>query len=284
MSLLPFFENTTNQSSGIEISLFVILIGAILYYFGRIISETKVEKFEKVDFYVQGLFFGLIYVFIPSLLGYYFRNKFKIPTIGSFVIQILILSLLSSNFNANYYLRQHGLLNKLEKTGHKKYNEIKNVLTDKELARGEFLFKSKFGMSPKEFISKSNFLLRYKIPIVMVGNKWTLLFFSFITLLSSFQLYNSEKIIAFMFSLILTFFILTFIASAYGYSRSYYPPAKIYMSNGEIIEGKILKFSNFVYVLKGDKNIFINKDNITRIEESLFKEVEDFRENRDLEN
>jgi len=43
------------------------------------------------------------------------------------------------------------------------------------------------------------------------------------------------------------------------------------MVDGSIIEGKILKFGEYVHVLKDDKKIFINQDKINFVEESKFK-------------
>ena len=62
------------------------------------------------------------------------------------------------------------------------------------------------------------------------------------------------------------------VALAYGFGSAYYPPGKIYMADGSVIEGKILKFGEYVCVLKEDKKIFINNDKINYVEESKFKE------------
>ena len=59
-----------------------------------------------------------------------------------------------------------------------------------------------------------------------------------------------------------------------GYKTTHYPQAKITLENGNQITGKILKFGEFVYLLKEneEKKLFINKDKIVCIEESLYKE------------
>jgi len=62
---------------------------------------------------------------------------------------------------------------------------------------------------------------------------------------------------------------------AYGYRNARYPLAKIYLDDGKEIEGKILKFGDFIYVLEGDKKTFVNMDKVKYIEESLFKEKSD---------
>jgi len=118
-------------------------------------------------------------------------------------------------------------------------------------------------------------LTGYEIPIKIFGNKRVLLFFSFLTILSNFQIYTYDKQLKFLGSVFLTFFILTLIAMAYGYRNARYPLAKIYLDDGKEIEGKILKFGDFIYVLEGDKKTFVNMDKVKYIEESLFKEKSD---------
>ena len=51
--------------------------------------------------------------------------------------------------------------------------------------------------------------------------------------------------------------------------------AKVYLVDEKIIEGKIVKFGDYVYLVKDDKKFFINQDKITYVEESLFKEKGD---------
>ncbi len=54
-----------------------------------------------------------------------------------------------------------------------------------------------------------------------------------------------------------------------GHSEAYYHTARIYLKNGEIIKGTILKFGNYVSLLADDKKylVLINRDDISYIEE-----------------
>ena len=62
------------------------------------------------------------------------------------------------------------------------------------------------------------------------------------------------------------------IAVAYGFRKAYYPPAKIYIEGGEVLEGRVLKFGEYIFMTKDDKKFFINKDKVRYVEESKFKE------------
>ena len=72
---------------------------------------------------------------------------------------------------------------------------------------------------------------------------------------------------------VLAFFLFTTIALVYGFSTAYYPPTLIYLKNGEIIRGKLLKFGDFIYLLDEERKMkmFINKQEVKYLKESLFK-------------
>lgn len=251
---------TTNLTS-VDLSIFIVLFGALFLYFGKIIGDTKVEKYEKLGYYIEGLIFSSVFVFIPFIFAYYLKDVFIISSLKLFFIQIPILGCLTWNIFTHEYLRRHGLLGKLKKTAEQKFNQIK----EQNSIMGKVANREGWIMSCVESVY-------YNIPIKLLGNKFVLLFFSFETISSNFQLYESSELLIFGISLIFTFFILTMVAMAYGFGNANYPPAKIHMIDGEIIEGKILKISEYVYLLKDDKKIFINGDKINYFEENLFQD------------
>jgi hypothetical protein len=261
------------QLTGSNVSIYIILIGALLLYFGKIIGDTKVGRYDKLGYYIEGLFFFAIFVFIPSLLAYYVKNLLNLSLVMLYFVQLVILGCLSWNFRAHYYFRKHGLVGKLQERLKQELDQIKNrPSTFGFLVRTkEEWFKSKFGVDFVEF----NILAWYKIPIKIFGDKKVLFLFSFVAILSSFYVFETGNLLFFGTSIIFTVFILTMIATAYGFGDVYYPPAKIHMEKGEFVEGTILKFGDFIYLLKGDRKIFVNKDKVTYIEESLFKEKSD---------
>jgi hypothetical protein len=251
---------TTNLMS-LDLSIFIVLFGALFLYFGKIIGDTKVEKYEKLGYYIEGLIFSSVFVFIPFIFAYYLKDVFRISSLNLFFIQIPILGCLTWNIFTHEYLRRHGLLGELKKAAEQKLNQIK----EQNSIMGKVANREGWIMSGVESVY-------YNIPIKLFGNKYILLLFSFETMLSNFRLFESTELIFFGVSLLFTFLILTMVALAYGYNNADYPYAKIYLGDDKIIEGKIVKFGDYVYLVKDDKMFFVNQDKITYVEKSLFKE------------
>jgi len=250
--------------------------GAIILYFGKVISDTKVETYNKIDLYTQGLFFSFAYILIPFLTAYYFMTKnviisdfnfslFTQVTIPGIVLNIFILFLiayvLSLNIQANEILRKLGLINKFQKMFNKKMKELKQ--------------KSWFGrfINNHDKDIKSQSMFTYNVTTKVFGNRYLLWLFSFLVFFTTLSIITISSSII-VYGILANFLLLnlTMIALAFGYSSAYYPPATIYLINNEKIEGKIIKFSNeFLIVLKKDKVLFINKDQISKITESVYK-------------
>lgn len=255
--------------ASLDISILIILFGALLLYFGRIIGETKVEKYDQLGYYEEGLIFSAVFIYIPSIIAYYIyiKSPLVVSSFELIFIQIVLLICLSWNLISNGYFIKFELLNdpELIKKAEEKREQIK--LEDSFIGR---IIKKNESVD----IIKLFNLFYYKIPIKIIGSKLSLFIFSFITIILNIQLYKSSDLLIFGFSLLLAFFILTMVALAYGYGNAYYPPGKIYMVDGTIIEGKILKFGEYVSILKDDKKLFINNDKINYVEESKFKKKE----------
>jgi len=261
------FEIT--QFTNLDITIFIAMIGGIFLYFGEIIGSTQVEKYDKSGYYIDGLFFSLFCIFIPFILAYniYIKNLLNLPPWVFLVVQLVVFSCLTWTLIA-YESKRYDLLDEVKKKAEQRLIQVKeqNSFKGNLLKNWEDRFKSKHGHGYIEY----GFFHFYESPIKLFGNKITLLIFSFLTLLSNLWLYKLEGL-SFLTSMVFTFLILTLIALAYGFGNAYYPPGKIYMVDGSIIEGKILKFGEYVHVLKDDKKIFINQDKINFVEESKFK-------------
>ena len=253
----------------LDVSIIIILFGALFLYFGRIIGETKVEKYDQQSYYKEGLFFFAMYIYMPSLFAYYIyvKSPFDVSPLKLIAIQILIFICLFWNLISHEYIRRYELTDVLLKNVEEKNEQMRR----QDSFIGRIIIKNnEKSIDFKKLIN----LFYYIIPIKIIGSKPILGIFSFITIISNFQLYNSSDILILGFSLLLAFFIFTMVALAYGYGDAYYPPGKIYMVDGTIIEGKILKFGEYVSVLKEDKKLFINNDKINYVEESKFKKNE----------
>lgn len=239
----------TIPSSGIDIPILIILLGALILYFGKIVCDTKLEKYDKISYYIEGLTFSLWYIFFPLLLTYYilyiypFRISVSTPIlIGTQIFIYVCLGIITFLYSSLKY----GILNQLK--------NVTKVLVERNLKH--------------ELDKKAYFLFSERL-IKLFRNEIVLFIFSVITILSSSLLYKLGEALTSL-SLVLTFFILTMVALAYGYNNTYYPLAKIYLDNGKIIEGRILKLGdNFCILLQDDiKRIYINKDKINYVEES----------------
>jgi len=204
------------QLTGVNLSIYIILLGVILLYFGKVVADTKVEKYDKLEYYIEGLIFSALYIFVPSLFAYYAKDFFKIPTIILIIIQVAALVILSLNFIAHEYFRKHGLLDEFKKISEQKLTEIKEqesfVGKLVKSKYGEEWFKSNYGMSYADSF--------YKISILF-GNKGILGVVSFLTILSNVQFYESGELLTFGISLLFTFLILTLVATAYGFNVAY---------------------------------------------------------------
>jgi len=252
--------------------ILIVLGGAALLYFGKVIGDTKVEKYDKLSYYIEGLLFSVTYLFIPLIFSIWIvNNLFRIPIGLSISIQIVVLSCLFFVAIAHYLFRKYGLVEWFKKKIKEELNEFSKKSWAKWWIEKENWFKSKFGIDYTELI----LLVLYEIPVKYLGNKYSLFLQSFLTILSLVSLYfDKADTLILTISSIITFFLLTFIALDYGFSDAYYPPAKVYLDNGEIVEGNILKFGEFIYLINKDKKFFINNSKVIKIEENLWKNKE----------
>jgi len=264
-----FWENISNIGN---LSLVIIAVAAMLYYFGKLIGDVKVEKYEKTDYYIEGLFFSLIYIALPFVAVLFLTQYLNLylPFWPSLFLQIILLFCLGSSAFAHEYLRKLGALSKFKKLWREKIEQLKK---EHRLVAS---IEEKVKKSSKKDLAELSSLPFYKISIKVFGNDSVLFLFSFVILWGSYSCISPETVLlpSTIFLSILTFVNLTFLALTFGYTNAYYPPAKIVLENGNEINGKVLKFGEFVYLLKEneEKKLFINKDKIVYVEESLYKE------------
>jgi len=269
MSWEQLWENISNIGN---LSLVIIALAALLYYFGKLIGDVKVEKYEKTDYYIEGLFFSLIYIalpFVPILLLTQYTSIY-LPFWLSVLLQVIIIGCLWLSAFAHEYLRRHGALSRAKKLFREKIQQLK------EKYQLLAIVEERIKESTKKDLTDLYTFAFYHVPIKIFGKPKTLFLFSFTILWSSYSCISPETAFqpSTIFLSILTFVNLTFLALTFGYANAYYPHAKIALENGKEINGKVLKFGEFVYLLKEneEKKLFINKDKIIYVEESLWKE------------
>lgn len=250
--------------TGMDIPIIFAVIGAIFLYFGVLIADTRVERYDKVTNYIFGMFFSAVFVFIPLLTAYYVRDWYVMHPFWLLVIQIIILICLSLNLHVNLHFKKHGLFGEFKK----RFKEEIQKIRKSDTLKGKLI---KEQTKKRKGFSDELSMDIFKAGIFFESNV-ILLIFSFLTLLSTFHSFESGNILVFGISMVFSIFNLTLIAFAFGFKGAYYPPAKIFLDDGNTISCRIIKFSDMIYCIKDKKKFFINKDKIRYIEESLLKE------------
>jgi len=254
----------------LDISAIIVLASVVLYYFGRLIADTHVEQADKSALYVTGFIFVVFFILIPGIVVYYVRDYLTgIPLGVLLFLQILIFSMLSWTLKTYEYFLKHGLSDVFRKMYIKKLEEIKknNTMLGSLFRNYEDIIKRTLGDPVSVFLNALE--LNRKIS----SNYTFLMLASAISILSVHRAISKNSLIFTAVTSILGVFIFTMMALVYGFSTAYYPPAVIYLRDGEILRGKLLKFGDFIYLLDEDRKvkIFINKNEIKYLEESLFK-------------
>ena len=255
--MIDLTNNLLDLSSAI-----IIVLTAILLYFGKVIADTKVEKYEKTDLIISGLFFTLIFILFPIALNVFFYQKGWVFPIAQWIIVLfqLVLMGIYAKYNAYKDIKKYELEDEYNKRFDEKIGEVKK---NKVI--------SKFVNQKPELIKKS--LNIFDIIFKFFENSKVLLFFAIAIFYSLMVTINNGTLLSITTIAILSFVNLSLIAITHGLSTAYYPPSKITLSDGKTIEGKTLKFGEFVYIIKKDKKYFINKDQIKIIEQDKMKKT-----------
>ena len=257
-------------------TVLLAIAGALILYFGKVIADTKVEHYEKTNIYIAGLFFTLVYIFLPFVFAYQLYKELTIPLFIFYLPILLIYSFLLTDTYINEYFVKLDVRDRYKK----KYREKLESIKKSGSKAGKLVNSSESFFSKKTGEDYTNLPIdALKTVKKLVENKYLLMVFSFIFIL--FLLYaikeGNQSVI--IISIIITFFGLTMVAIAFGYKDVYYPRAKISLDSGEFIEGKIIKFGDYLFVMDGDIKRFINRDKIKTVEFSKYKTKEDSDKN-----
>ena len=245
----------------IDLSALIVAFTALLIYFGKIIADTKVEKFEKTDLVISGLFFVLIFILFPVALSAFFYQKGWVIQITPWMIVLFHLAIMGvyARYKAYKDIKKFQLEKEYDKRFNKKIDEIKKtkpILNYFIKQRPELLNQSRnLFDNIFRFFENSKVLLLISVAI-------------FYSVLITFDASNILLIITIA---ILSFINLSMIAIAYGTSTAYYPPSKITLVDGKTYKGRTIKFGDFIYIVKKDKKYFINKDQVKVIEQDIMK-------------
>ena len=250
-------------SGFLDLSVIIAIFTAILIYFGKIIADTKVERFEKTDILISGLFFTIVFVLFPFALNLFFYKKEWIVNIAPEAIILFHLSILAiyTRYNSFKSLKMFELEKEYTKRFDKKINQINNMKTIES------------HLIPQKFISSKQTLDIFDKIFKFFENVNVLLIISISIFYSIFVISTGNVLIVISIA-ILSFVNLSMIALVHGTSTTYYPRSKITLIDGNIIEGKTIKFGDFVYIINKTKKYFINKNQIKIIEQNIMKSKE----------
>lgn len=247
-------------------SVILAVAGGILIYFGKLISDTKVEKHRKNDLLISGLFFSLIFILFPVAISVYTYQKELILNIPLWILaifQIILVGIYSKYFNYKVVITRYELIAEYNKRFSKK---VKDSISKNEI-KGKLL-KLRPDISKKS-LKFVNSLFKF------FEDSRVLFVFAFCVIYTNVIFLNTENVIFISGNLILTFFNLSFIAVAFGLASAYYPKSKITLANGKEISGKTLKFGEFIHLITKDKKYFVNKDHVVVIEQNIMKDKND---------
>lgn len=242
-----YLNQLISQVKLTDIYILLAILGASCLYFGKLISDTKPTRYDKVSLYIEGLVFIIIFLLLPMAVIYFLFAKFnlQLPDFYGILIQLALLTLLSYNVMA-HIIRQYNLL-----------ENIGSILSLRE--------KDQLVRIVEEELQAS----------LPVSNKYVLFFISFVVIWINVSILSGGISILVIFSFILSFFIFSMMAISYGYGTAKYPTVKITLKDGKVSEGKFLKYDGeFFKILVGGKEILINKNEMITMETSVTKSNE----------
>lgn len=251
-----------------DIPALIALLGAMILYFGKIIADTKVEHFKRINIYITGLFFTLTLIFLPFVVAYQIFKEITIPLVYFSIPILLIYGLLTTTLYANQYFFKLDIRKKYKN----KYEQKMDSIKKSDTKFGKFVDKH-HGKYKKKVEYDDGDLIIDSFEVVRKLMKKTYLLFlcSLVLILFLPYAFGTGEQIIIMFSIFVGFFGLTMIAIAHGFKNVHYPDAKITLDSGEEINGRIIKFGTYLFVMDGDMKRFVNRDKVSTVEFSKYK-------------
>lgn len=166
-------------------------------------------------------------------------------------LQITLLKLIHKN-NIRYESKYNLISHKEKKSGYIKDKSISLILIFRDLINP--ISQDVFGYMKKAFGDHLEQILLFSASSLVVFTNYTL-----------YKL-NAPYVIIYS-SLVVAFLIFTNIVLSVGHSEAFYPKARIFLKDGNIFKGTILRFGNNISILTNDKKYTFNKGDISYIEE-----------------
>lgn len=230
----------------------VILISAIIYYFGVRWGETHVEEYNVASQYFAGILFMINFVLKPYVVIY---------GVISFIEFIFELFSEYNSFQLLFFKSEINLF----------LNYIPYLLIFLEYITLRFIRSN-----IKKFEEMRKSLIKFNEFDCTKIKAWEWLLLESTPYLAIFIIYGLYKLnelyklsmpLIILPSFLIAFLIFTNLAFCEGYYEAHYPRGNVYCKNGRIIKGIILKYANYVYLLTENEKCLINRDDISYIEE-----------------
>jgi len=254
----------------------VALFGGLALYFGRIIGDVQIEKHDKKSYQIKGVLFLIGEVILPMLVVYFLFMYFPSPflwldsRIGFTVVIGIEIIFLMIYYTTSWI----GNVLKFDLLYSERFEErfdqgIKKLSISNEKLE---IARETLGCNFIEFFRLT--LLTTK----RIFERSLVRFFSSMVI-GALVVYSFRfGVIRLSISLIISFMTYSVIALTKGYSDSYYPPAIVTLDDGRRIYGKITSFGDYVNVWQGDEKYHLNKNNISDIQESKWKDEKPYSE------
>lgn len=249
----------------LDLDLVYLLAAAFVLYFGRLIADVQVRRYDENMQRYEGFLFSIIYILIPASGAYLVLASdllwFEPNSLVSLLGLSLILSIYKVNFLANKS-HKYELL-ETERFSKKVDERMEELSISEDLAdKGrDFL-----GQNYKEFY-------RDLFPAIksFTENKKVIMTLSGLTSLFFFSALGSNL---FILTLIVAMSILSYSSAAitYGYSRSSYPYYNVRLEGGKTISGKLIRKTDDELILCSDKEkISVRRDQVELKRKSIWK-------------
>ncbi len=262
-----------------NLSVLVILISAIIYYFGVRYGDTQTTEYGIVSHYFFGVLFIISYILEPYLILLFVKFIFEELIFHSIFVKFIFEELSSYNpiieklityiiSEIGIFLVTLGLILELilyflfhysaaKFRGGLKSLDYFDVCKESNLCKYAKKSFIKFVLNGLIFALKYliNFLLTRLAPLIII------------CIIYGFYIYDATREII-LIPLTLAFLIFTDIAFCVGFYHARYRKSVLYLKNGTIIYGIILKYGPYVNVLTEEGAHSINKDDISTIKTS----------------
>ncbi len=217
------------------LSLAVLIFGAMLLYFGKIIQDIQVDSADKYQYYFKGLLFSSVHVIIPLTISfgayYELSKRITISTSEAFVSYVVIIPIIFLLITLYQVYR-----------------------LDQMRKRGESI-----NSTPDEH----HYMI---IPWLLFASCIN----SFVTIYCYFSFIESESTLAFEYlilTIIALIFLLTLLAMIFSFYNVYYPLVRIHLDNFSIIECRMIRYDDTIQIVINNRLSRINREKVQFIEE-----------------